>query len=87
MPDQQYHLAMVAQHKPQTQAMYKTNLGWPAVRNLVAMENINVNLPWTADETKELTEIFQAELDIRAIQEQETGKHGVCGTSNRADHK
>ena len=92
MPDQQDHLAALAQHKPQTQAKYyrvhdkvnETDLGRRAVKNLVAMKNRQINpakkensttpAPWTAEETKELTEIFQAELDTGAIQEQGVAK-------------
>lgn len=85
MPDEQEHLAALAQHKTRTQADYyrvcdkvsQTDLGRRAVKKLVSSKATEIHkkeqksTSWTKEEDEKLQQLFKEEIATGAVNESE----------------
>ena len=85
MPEEQEHLAALAQHKTRTQADYyrvcdkvsQTDLGRRAVKKLVSLKGTEIHkkeqesTTWTKEEEEKLQHLFKEEIATRAVNESE----------------
>ena len=85
MPEEQEHLAALAQHKTRTQADYyrvcdkvsQTDLGRRAVKKLVSLKGTEIHkkeqesTSWTKEEEEKLQHLFKEEIATGAVNESE----------------
>ena len=85
MPEEQEHLAALAQHKTRTQADYyhicdkvsQTDLGRRSVKKLVSLKGTEIHrkeqehTSWTKEEEEKLQHLFKEEIATGAVNESE----------------
>ena len=91
MPEEQEHLAALAQHKTRTQADYyrvcdkvsQTDLGRRAVKKLVSLKGTEIHekeqerTSWTKEEDEKLQHLFKEEIATGAVNESELKEKSV----------